>query len=213
MSEPVEPPKPINVRVTGAMLTIYEGRVEGCLHAIPLPLWQAIIGFHRQASINWSAETVSYHRWSEKEQRYHTLIPFQNTTKHGLHIDLQWTDPRNAELLDAYGREHGEDFLPASSIHTHVNTGAFESGTDAADEAGMPGWHITLGHLITHSRYDFDFRMRLPTGKKIAALVNTARGHKLTWRNLFEPDADENLIHATPGTTDFHHLLTRINPT
>lgn len=33
------------------------------------------------------------------------------------------------------------------TIHSHCNFGAFHSGTDTHDMAGMPGLHITIGHV------------------------------------------------------------------
>jgi hypothetical protein len=91
-----------------------------------------------------------------------------------------------------------------------VDTAAFESGTDARDEEEQPGWHITLGHLVSRARYDFDFRMRIPATKKIKALVNPNSGFKLTPGHLFVAGFDVNLIHTMPGTTDWHKFLDRV---
>lgn len=210
-TEPVTPPEPLAIKIAGADMVVSEKGISGAFWGIPVELWAAIIGFHRQASINWRAETVSYHKWCPEEGRYHTLIPWQNTSKGGLSINLSWSDPRNAQLLDDYSKAYGREFFPACTIHTHVDVAAFESGTDARDEEENPGWHITLGHLLHKPRYDFDFRMRIPKTRKVNALVDASRKISLTWKMMFAAGTDEEFIHTTPGTTDFHHMLERIN--
>jgi hypothetical protein len=214
MIQPAQKPpsEPVEFAIAGTRFTAHpDGRVQGTFHPIPPDLWQAIIGFHRQCSINLNAESVSYHRWCPAEERYHTLIPWQTTTKHGLAVNVSWTDPRNAALLEQYALQYKAEFFPCNTIHTHVDTNAFESGTDARDEKETAGWHITLGHLVSKPKYDLDFRMRLPALKKIKDLLNIHNAVKLTWKHLFvqTPEID-HLIHHCPGTTDFHHHLERV---
>lgn len=38
------------------------------------------------------------------------------------------------------------DYIPAGTIHSHADFGAFHSGTDVGDEATFDGLHITFGH-------------------------------------------------------------------
>jgi hypothetical protein len=205
------PNKWIDLTLAGAEFRIGPNQVEGAFHAIPMPLWQAIIGFHRMVTLKWRAESFSYHRWHQPSQTYHSLIPYQRTKARGLHVDFDWTDARNARLLDQYGTVYGEDFFDgACTIHTHVDASAFESGTDAADEAGQPGWHITLGKLFSGKRYDIDFRFRIPTGRKFNELIHTDRAWKLEWQNLFGEHATQDEIFKTPGTRDWEGMLTRI---
>ena len=193
-------------------MTATPGKFAGTFHPIPLPLWNAIIGFHRQVSINDLAESVSYHRWHEPTQCYHTLIPYQTTSRHGLAVKTGWSDPRNVELLDPYAQQFGEEFLPACTIHTHVDITAFESGTDAKDEEEAPGWHITLGQLVTYDKYDLHFRMRVPQTKSLKAIIDTTKAYALTWENLFgDTPGVEEWIHATPGSADFHPFLKRVH--
>jgi len=209
----IEAPPPLRIQIAGAAMDVTPGRLAGTFHPIPLPLWQAIIGFHRQVSINHLAESVSYHHWHAGERRYHTIIPWQRSTGQGLSVSLDWTSKPNAELLDAYAALYKEDFFPACTIHTHVDTMAFESGTDARDEAENPGWHITLGKLVSAAKYDLDFRMRIPLQRKITALIDNSRGHKLKWENLFTSETTWADVHQSPGTLDWHHLLERVSIT
>lgn len=211
-SLPYQEQAPVKFKLAGADFEASNGQFLGRFHTIPLPLWNAIIGFHRQVSINIRGESVSYHRWSEVEGCYHTLIPYQKSRKHGLAVDVNWNDPRNTEILNEYAKQYGEEFLPACTIHTHVDIAAFESGTDARDEEEAPGWHITLGRLLSADKYDFDFRMRLPQFKALKDVIATDRPFKLTWNNLFPAtEGMETFLHTTPGTTDFHHLLNRVD--
>ena len=205
--------EPVKFKIAGAEMTINpDFKISGDFHKISFELWQAIIGFHRQISINLDAESVSYHKWNENLKEYITIIPWQTSSKHGLHVDVKWTDPRNQELLDEYGKRFGEEFFPACTIHTHVDTSAFESGTDAKDEEHNPGWHITLGKLISSKEaYDFDFRMRLPQTKKLKEIVDTGSKIKLVIQHLIPGDKEaRDKYTGIPGTTDFHHLLNRV---
>jgi hypothetical protein len=211
-SLPSQPITPIKFKIAGAEMEATEGNFKGAFHPIPLNLWNAIIGFHRQVSINFKAESVSYHRWHAPTARYHTLIPHQETRKHGLSVNVDWRDPKNVQLLDAYGKKFGEEFLPACTIHTHVDIQAFESGTDAKDEDEAPGWHITLGNLVSRDKYDFDFRMRLPKLKSLKTIVDVNSAYKLHWENLFiAGEGTKEWLETTPGTTDFHPFLERVN--
>lgn len=204
--------EPVRFKLAGSEFSLTENLlIEGEFHPIPLTLWAAIIGFHRQISINMDAESVSYHKWSVKEGRYHNMIPWQKTSKHGLKVDVNWQDPKNQDLLNQYGIKYGEDFFPACTIHTHVDAGAFESGTDAKDEEDNPGWHITLGNLIRKDEYDFDFRMRLPQTKKLKEHVNTGVKINLKEGHLFkEATKNKTFISTTPGTTDWHKFIERV---
>jgi hypothetical protein len=205
--------EPVPFRIAGADMQINPDlKISGEFNKIGFELWQAIIGFHRQVSINLDGESVSYHKWNDNLKEYITIIPWQTTSKHGLHVDVKWTDPRNQELLDEFGKRFGEEFFPACTIHTHVDASAFESGTDANDEKDNPGWHITLGKLISaKDAYDFDFRMRLPQTKKLKEVVDTGSKVKLVMQHIIPGTKEERDKYAsTPGTTDWHHLIERV---
>ena len=187
------------------------GHFSGTFHPIPLELWSAIVGFHRQVSINLHAESLTLHRWHQASACYHTLIPWQQTRENGLSVDVDWKDERNVKLLNDYAKQFGEEFLPACSIHTHVDIHAFESGTDAEDECNAPGWHITLGHLLYHDSYDIHYRMRVPQIKRLKAIIDTTKHYKLTQDNLFSPEEGlQKWLETTPGTTELHPYLNRV---
>lgn len=190
--------------------TVTRNLVSGSFKPIPLPLWHAIIGFHRQVSIDHHAESLSCHRWCVEEGRYHTLIPFQRSQGHGLSVGVNWGSPANAALLDGYGQMYGREFLPACTIHTHVDISAFESGTDAKDEESAPGWHITLGKLLQYKEYDLDFRMRVPHTPKVRAFTRVDLAYDLDWSNLFSIGTKKSEVFQCSGTTDFHGFLARV---
>lgn len=213
---PTDPP--IEFNCAGTKILVEGQQFKGLFHPIPIPLWDAIIGFHRQISINIQAESVSYHRWHAASGQYHSLIPWQNTSVRGLSVSVGetptsggWQDPKNAKLLDDYKERWGEEFFPACTIHTHVDAQAFESGTDAADEKDNPGWHITLGKLLRNNSYHFDFRVRVPKIRRLREIIDVERPYKLDWRHLFIPNHGiEKYIHTTPGTTDWHAFIERV---
>ena len=209
--ETIKPVKEVPFKLAGAKMKATMGMIEGTFHPIPLDLWNAIVGFHRQVSIDHGGESVTYHRWHETSGCYHTLIPWQQTSEHGLSVNVDWQDPRNMALLDAYAKQFKEEFLPACTIHTHVDTWAFESDTDAKDEHEAPGWHITLGHLLSYDKYDAHYRLRVPKLKSLKEIINVNAAIKIGWSNLFSPGPEvEAWIMTTPGTTDFHDKLERI---
>lgn len=43
--------------------------------------------------------------------------------------------------------QFGDPWIRLGSVHHHCSMGAFQSGTDTADEATVPGLHITMGKL------------------------------------------------------------------
>lgn len=72
-------------------------------------------------------------------------IPFfQKNTQGSMTIDTEFEkDPRNQALLN----EYTDKSMFHATIHNHVKMGASQSGTDAADEKGLYGPHITIGNL------------------------------------------------------------------
>lgn len=211
-------PKPDTAEVpfmcAGAKFTGKNNRVNGSFHPLSRELWDCVIGFHRQASINHDAESVSYHKWDEVSASYHTIIPWQETSQHGLSVKVDWQDKRNQALLDAYAARFKTEFFPACTIHTHVDASGFESGTDANDEEQNPGWHITLGHLVSFDKYNLHFRMRAPQRKSLAEAINVNGSIQLGWNHLFvDTPENEAFIHTTPGCCDWHPFLERVSAT
>lgn len=124
-------------------------------------------------------------------------------------MSTDWKRKENVELLDEYARQFKREFFPACTIHTHVNVAAFESGTDAHDEEDNPGWHITLGHLLSYDTYDIAARMRVPRKKSLSAVMGTKHSLKLKESHLFSSDIVP-LIDTIPGTTDWHQFIPRV---
>lgn len=211
-SKQAEPIEPVDLFMPhcGRVL-IDEKGIRGWFYPISMALWEAIIGFHLEITKRYGAESLSYHRWNAKLGTYDTIIPYQTTAAQGLSVGADWTDPRNVKLLDDYSKEHGQDFFPACTIHTHVNAPAFESGTDAHDEKHQPGWHITIGKML-HAQYDLDTRFRLPVRPKVKKLTDTGSAYDLMVSSLFRRDADFKRIRTTPGNDHFHEFLDRVIP-
>jgi hypothetical protein len=191
---------------------IKEDVITGWFHPIPLSTWRKIIGFHKSFSLKYHAETVSYHRWNPKIEDYDTIIPHQKTQAPGLSVNTDWQNPLNIALLDEYAAENGQDFFPACTIHTHVATSAFESGTDAADEEEQAGWHITLGHLTkVHGEIDTHFRFRTPRTKKVKDLITDNESYEIEPENLFERSTTKDEILKCPhDDTSFNDFYPRV---
>ena len=192
---------------------IDEDKINGWFHPIPLSLWEEIVGFHKSMSIETKSETVSYHRWNPETEEYDTIIPYQVTSRGGLSVDTDWEAEENVALLDEYAEKWGTEFFPACTIHTHVDVAAFESGTDAADEEDLPGWHVTLGHLGKgRKEMDIDFRFRLPKLKKVKELTTVEDKYDLPIEHLFEEGVLAEEISQCPwDNTNFNEYKERVS--
>jgi len=191
---------------------VKEKQVSGWFHPIKMNLWMKILGFHREISKRHNAESVSYHRWNPRKNEYDTIIPFQDSTGKGLAVDVKWDDPRNRKLLDEYAAENGQEFFPCCTIHTHVDAAAFESGTDAGDEEDLPGWHITIGHLLTKKKIDLDCRFRLPKLPKVSELTDVEDSFDLDEKHLFEKGVNLDIVTNPESTTkNWFNFLSRVH--
>lgn len=180
------------------------------MNKIPLTLWEKIIGFHRMVSIKIQGESVSYHRWHDELKEWHSLIPWQNSKSNSLTVKTPWRDERNKKLLDDYGKKYKQDFFPWCTIHTHVDSGAFESGEDANDEEDVPGWHITLGRLLTAKEYNVHARIRIPKIKKITAVANADCAYIFSDLSTFFEKKDLPLATKIRGTRDWEPHIERV---
>lgn len=82
-------------------------------------------------------------------------IPFyQENTKSKMTIDVNFEEERNALILN----EMAEKSMFHATIHNHVKSSAFQSGTDKEDEKGLFGPHITIGNM---DKRKLDFHARL----------------------------------------------------
>lgn len=89
-------------------------------------------------------------------------VPFyQTNTKSKMTIDVDFTEERNAPILN----EMMDKSVFHATIHNHVKSGAFQSGTDSNDEKGLYGPHITIGHLDKR-KLDFHGRLSMMVGGK-----------------------------------------------
>lgn len=191
---------------------VKEKEIVGWVQPIPMKLWARIVGFHRTVSKAMNSESVSYHRFNPKTGFYDTIIPHQITQKNGLHVHTPWDQEKNRILLDRYAQKHGAEFFPANTIHTHVNAGAFESGTDAGDEKDLPGWHITLGHLNTFKDMDVHCRFRLPQIPKVKKLTFTERGYVIDAKHLFARGTKpEQITRQDESDPTWHKFIERVS--
>lgn len=205
------PPKSIRIMLAGAPFEIIKGEIIGSFWAIPISLWHAIIGFQREIALRHEAEAMTYIRWNQKVQAYHSFIPHQTTVRRGLSVTCNLQSAENIAILDNYGRSWGEDFMSGvCTIHSHVDVSAFESGTDANDEQSLPGFHITLGHLLSKKEYHLDFRIRVPHTPKIRAIIDPDSCFKIGWESLFVAGTKKEDVFQCPGSATWVKYASRV---
>tara|TARA_A200000159_G_scaffold164864_1_gene196863 strand:- start:1266 stop:1979 length:714 start_codon:yes stop_codon:yes gene_type:complete len=196
-------------------IRLENNEIKGWFYPISIYQWREIIGFHKTMSIIHKAETVSYHRWNNKNQKYDTVIPYQETVKNGLSVDVDWEDHRNVELLDGYAEKNGVELFPACTIHTHVASGAFESGTDAGDEEDYPGWHLTLGHLTANQKkIDTHSRFRLPKIERVTKHTSVQDAYEFNLEKLFPEGLNiDQVTHCPWNNKNLHKFKDRVTLT
>jgi hypothetical protein len=122
---------------------------------IPFDLWSQVVCFLRWTQEQFKEEaliTLFYHPADRKWAAWAFPQEPNGMTIKSLPELQQYKDDR---------AQFGAGWIQAGSVHHHCTTGAFQSGTDTADEINRDGVHITLGHmdkpvLDTHVRQIFD---------------------------------------------------------
>jgi len=179
---------------------------------IPFATWQAVLAFFEksyevsksetQVRLFYNADTRQWRAWAFP-QEYGTGM-----TAHELRDAESWDE----QVLAA---KDGGEFYEFGSVHHHCSAGAFQSGTDRADEAKRPGLHITVGNLDA-DQFSLHARISVATpGKSTpdAKIVYYPASHGFYHANLTEWfEAPEQFIQ--PWMPDsirdavFEHLLT-----
>jgi hypothetical protein len=120
---------------------------------IPPEVWQEVLSF-----LKWVYDTTK----SEAQVRMY-VNPTQNTWKAWAYPQEARTGMSAKELDNQDASRQREQFKDSegwiyfNTTHSHCSCGAFQSGTDEANEQNQDGLHITVGHL-DKSAYDLHFR-------------------------------------------------------
>lgn len=117
----------------------------------------------------WS-QIVCFMRWGQAEIKEETMLFMFYNLK--THVWAAWVFPQlpsgmSVRMLDSHSlyaedrKKFGNDWIQAGTVHHHCEAGAFQSGTDKADEEDRDGLHVTLGKmsqpiLDIHCRQVFD---------------------------------------------------------
>jgi hypothetical protein len=107
---------------------------------IPLDVWQRVLAFFKAHADN-EVQVRLYYNLATKEWRpwaFPQEYPSGMTTK-----EL----PEHPNTAEDARQFEDPNWLRLGSVHHHCNVNAFQSGTDSADEATVPGLHITMGNL------------------------------------------------------------------
>jgi hypothetical protein len=108
---------------------------------MPYALWEQVMGFLRWSQQEHKSESMLiffYHA----ENRQWGIACFPQETN-GMTVKLLETDPQYPVVRAQFGR----GWVQFGSIHHHCTAGAFQSGTDSADELQKEGVHITIGKV------------------------------------------------------------------
>jgi len=205
------------------------------LKAKPVPrrVLNEIIAFLAEVCVKYDAEGVAmlYYHPEKKEWAY--IIPEQETTEKGLHVEYKMPDTP-------------EGFVLFGSVHSHAGSSAFQSGTDHNDECNFEGVHITVGklpdnpelHVRFHacgSKWDFKNRdklvesitpkVKVPEGamekvslKKsyVASSIPVAKGeysngHQQTMFNNMNGWSGDGSVYCTEQKDRVHPLKSRMD--
>lgn len=111
--------------------------------------WQQMLAFFKWSYATFKAEAMCRLYYHETRREWVILVCNQRMTA-GLSVKDELDVAASGELLAA-------GYMPFGSGHHHCSTGAFQSGTDRADEEKSPGFHFTVGHL-DKDLFDLHFR-------------------------------------------------------
>jgi hypothetical protein len=123
---------------------------------IPLSLWHGVNAFFEWAYKEFQSESIVqlFYNSSTGEWKAWAMPQFVGT---GMTVS-QSKEQEHWDIFDANQRRFLDGFDAFGSIHNHCKAGAFQSSTDADDERGKNGIHITVGNL-TSPKYSTHFRV------------------------------------------------------
>jgi len=123
---------------------------------IPMSLWHEVNAFFEWAYKEFQSESIVqlFYNASTKEWKAWAMLQFVGT---GMTVS-QSKEQSHWDKFDKDQRHFLNGFDAFGSIHNHCKSGAFQSSTDADDERGKNGIHITVGNL-TSPQYSTHFRV------------------------------------------------------
>ena len=110
---------------------------------LPRRLLEKIVGFASRVAQLYGSEAGVPLAWDRERRRYRLIVPEQTATvSHGWFgeiypIGLRYEVP--TELPPGW--------VLVGDVHSHVNEGAYSSGTDKEDETHRAGLHVLIGRL------------------------------------------------------------------
>lgn len=159
---------------------------------IPMELYARIISFLKWANDTHKSEAMVRLFLNQRERRWEAWAFPQEAM--GLSVNETSTAADLACVANFGGvevdRAGGPGWDLAGSFHSHCDVNAFQSGTDHADELGVEGLHVTIGHLASarmslHGRFTQN-----RGGNKVFFPID--------WSQWFEPDGMPVLVDNLP---------------
>jgi PRTRC genetic system protein A len=126
---------------TLSLLNSLESEAELLLPSIPQILFAKIVIFFKEIYLAQRTEAAVLIHFREEDGDWQITVPEQTAT--GSHVEY-----------DSSTRLPG--YLCVGTAHSHCDMGAFHSATDAKDEMGHDGIHITIGRLDKFPLFEVD---------------------------------------------------------
>jgi PRTRC genetic system protein A len=110
---------------------------------LPRRLLEKVVGFAARVGQLHGAEAGVLLAWDRGRRRYRLIVPEQAAT-----VSRGWFgDVYPIGLHYEVPAELPPGWVLVGDVHSHVNEGAYSSGTDKADETHRAGLHVVIGRI------------------------------------------------------------------
>jgi len=110
-----------------------------------LTAWRQCVGFNKWVVDTYGTEAMM----SLFMNKDGSILPvvFEQQLLPGMSAEVDYESLANTKLLDELRPHIEAPSMFWSTVHNHVDSSAFQSGTDAEDERKLIGFHITIGNM------------------------------------------------------------------
>ena len=112
---------------------------------LSLAVWRQCVGFNKWVVDTYGTEAMMSLFMSKDG----VIVPevFEQELLAGMSAKVAYESPANTKILNELRPHIEAPSMFWSTIHNHVDSSAFQSGTDAEDEKKLIGFHITIGNM------------------------------------------------------------------
>jgi hypothetical protein len=113
---------------------------------ITTELWQRVLRFLEWSQEHTKSEAVLHLLYHDVAREWEAIVlPQEGYT--GMTVKLLPDHPDRADAFRSLPVKAGSSWELMGTVHHHCGAGAFQSGTDSADEKTKEGLHLTIGNL------------------------------------------------------------------